>query len=144
MGGLVLNVRKGEKIYIDDDWIRIPVVTGQQQFVCENSDGTAYTVDGGDCDRQEVIPEVFVRAGRLRTDMPGMTARVYIEAPLDMKILREAPYETLQLHLESRYFLSLLWNRDPEKLADGEEEEVKLVMADLADEIERLSRGGKR
>lgn len=131
--GLILGVRAHEKIYIDDDWIRIVKVTGRQHFVLENEDGSAFTINGPDDQPQEVIPEVFVSAGLIRSNTPKASARMFIDAPREMQILREASYNTLILFEDAANLI--------EVIADGYTPAVELVER-LDKAIAKLTRGG--
>ena len=138
--GLILGVKAGEKIYVDDDWIRVVKVTGPHNFVMENEDGSGYTVNGPDDQPQEVLPEVFVSAGEIRSDAPGRIARVFIEAPREMQILRQGPYETLCLYEAAADTIDrLLGKLARVSDADGKAEEF---MKRLDSEIKNLTRGG--
>lgn len=138
--GLILGVRAHEKIYIDDDWIRIVKVTGRQHFVLENEDGTAFTVNGPDDQPQEVIPEVFISAGLIRSNTPKASARMFIDAPREMQILREASYNTLILLEEAADMI--------EALTDGQTRFTHMPAAGLVERldkaIEKLTRGGSK
>jgi sRNA-binding carbon storage regulator CsrA len=134
--GLILGVRAHEKIYIDDDWIRIVKVTGRQHFVLENEDGSAFTINGPNDQPQEVIPEVFVSAGMIRSNTPKASARMFIDAPREMQILREASYNTLLLHEEAAYMI--------ETLAPKEWESAAGLIDRLDKAIAKLTRGGKK
>ena len=138
--GLILGVRAHEKIYIDDDWIRIVKVTGRQHFVLENADGTAFTVDGPDGEPQEVIPEVFISAGLIRSNTPRASARMFIDAPREMQILREDPYNTLILLEESASMIEFLAD-DGDSIESTQAAEL-VIMLDKA--IEKLTRGGTK
>ena len=133
--GLILGVRAHEKIFIDDDWIRIVKVTGRQHFVLENEDGTAFTVNGPEDQPQEVIPEVFVSAGMIRSNTPKASARMFIEAPREMQILREASYNTLILLEEAASMI--------ESLAPDECEPAYELVTLLDTAIAKLTRGGQ-
>lgn len=139
--GLILGVKAGEKIYIEDDWIMIVKVTGPHNFVLENEDGTGYTINGPDDQPQEVLPEVFVSAGEIRGTAPGRIARVFIDAPREMKILREAPYQMLCLYEAAADTISGLLEMmampSPEFEADA-----NALVRELREEIQRLTRGG--
>lgn len=141
--GLILGVKAGEKIYVGEDWIRVVKVTGPHTFVLENEDGTAYTVNGPKDQPQEVLPEVFVSAGVIRSELPGRTARVFIAAPKEMQILRQGPYKTLCLYEEAAGLLELFLDDDilpdEENLKDARE-----LVKELDVEIDKLTRGGKR
>lgn len=132
--GLILGVRAHEKIYIDDDWIRIVKVTGRQHFVLENEDGSAFTVNGPEDQPQEVIPEVFVSAGMIRSNTPKASARMFIDAPREMQILREASYNTLILLEEAASLI--------ESLAPDDCEPAVELVGELDKAIAKLTRGG--
>ncbi|KKL67585.1 hypothetical protein LCGC14_2133500 [marine sediment metagenome] len=136
--GLILGVRAHEKIFIDDDWIRIVKVTGRQHFVLENEDGTAFTVKGPEDQPQEVIPEVFVSAGLIRSNKatPKTSARMFIDAPREMQILREASYNTLILLEEAASMI--------ESLAPDECEPATELVELLDSAIQKLTRGGSK
>ena len=141
--GLILGVKAGEKIYIADDWIRVVKVTGPHNFVLENEDGTAYTIKGAQDQPQEVLPEVFVSAGVIRSDMPGRAARVFITAPKEMQILRQGPYRTLTLYEDSVNAIEGLLEMMAMPAAEIEAD-VNELLTELKDEIKLLTRGGKR
>lgn len=108
--GLVLGVWRNERLYFGNDWVRIAEVTGQQEFVVENADGTAYTIEGDEGPNGtgiEVLPEVFIRAAPKRADAPPTQARVFIEAPREIKILRERQYKEVGLYEDARD--SIMW-----------------------------------
>ena len=139
--GLILGVKAGEKIYIDDDWIKIVKVTGPHNFVLENEDGTGYTIKGIDDQPQEVLPEVFVSAGKMRSEVPGRIARVFIAAPREMQILRQVPYKTLCFYQDAANLIETLLK------CEGAAKHQKYgggILAELDDEIKLLTRGGKK
>ncbi len=132
--GLILGVRAHEKVFVNDDWSRIVKITGRQHFVLENEDGSAYTIDGPDGDPQEVIPGVFVSAGLIRSNTPKASARMFIDAPREMRILREASYKTLILLEEAASMI--------ESLAPDDCEPATELVTMLDKAIEKLTRGG--
>ena len=139
--GLILSVKKREKIYVGDDWFRVAKVTGQQDFVVENADGTAYTISGPDDEPAQVIPEVFVSAGLSRSQVPDNQARVFIEAPQEMRILRQGPYRTLCLHEQSAEVVGRFLK--VEGLSEPWQKMGTEVLEDLDREIQKLMRGGE-
>ncbi len=144
--GLILGVKAGERIYIEDDWIKIVKVTGPHNFVLENEDGTGFTINGPEDQPQEVLPEVFVSAGEIRGTAPGRIARVFIAAPREMQILREAPYRMLCLYEESARLLTHLLEETgasiEEEAGNDVVRDVQELVKELNDEIKRLTRGG--
>lgn len=139
--GLILGVKAGEKIYIDDDWIRIVKVTGPHNFVLENEDGTGFTINGPEDQPQEVLPEVFVSAGEIRGTAPGRIARVFIDAPREMQILREAPYQMLCLYEKAASIIEALLETATMPL-ENIKPEAQALVRELDAEIKRLTRGG--
>ncbi len=139
--GLILGVKAGEKIFIDDDWIRVVKVTGPHTFALENEDGSGYTINGVDDQPQEVLPEVFVSAGKIRSELPGRIARVFIEAPREMQILRQAPYKTLCLYEDAAMAIEALVNADGEP-SEAMKKEALDIVCELREEIRNLTRGG--
>ena len=105
--GLVLGVWKNERIYIEDDYFTVVEVTGQQEFILENQDGTGFTVEADSVHKpgQEVIPEVFVKAAPPRGGLPRFQARLYIDAPRDMRIMRERPYKATEVLVRARVLI---------------------------------------
>ncbi len=134
-------MKAGEKIFIDDDWIRVVKVTGPHNFVLENEDGSGYTINGVDDQPQEVLPEVFVSAGKIRSEAPGRIARIFIEAPREMQILRQGPYETLCFLESAVAVIEALVNIDGVPTTEQKEEALDVV-SELRHEIRNLTRGG--
>lgn len=146
--GLVLAVREGERVYLNDDWVRVVRVTAPEQFVVENEDGTAFTIE--DDREHEVIPEVRISAAYDRGFHGGEDlARLYITAPRDMRILREKAWRNLRLVQSAREVIFDL-SGEVAKLAGSEEDASGLldraeeVLEDLDEAIERNTRGGRR
>ena len=105
--GLVLGVWKNERIYIEKDYFTVVEVTGQQSFVLENQDGTGFTIEADSVHSagQEVIPEVFVKAAPPRGGLPRFQARLYIDAPRDLLIMRERPYKATEVLVRARILI---------------------------------------
>ena len=140
--GLVLGVTVGEKVYIGEDWIRVVRRTGETDLVLENADQSAYTVreelDDG-IRGEEAIPGVFVKAGYVR-GAHGRQARLHIEAPQDLRILREDAYESLALHRECHDILSILRTGCDAPVGEGDDflREVDDILDDLDEQINRI------
>ena len=85
---LVLSLRKGQDFYVDDEQIVVESIRGKQSFVVKVvSTGKVHTIT--DERATEVVPDVFLSSGGRAQ---GGLARIAIEAPPDVLILRGAKY----------------------------------------------------
>lgn len=141
--GLVLGVWKGETIFVEQDWFRVVEVTGPQEFILENEDGTAYTVEADSVygPGQEIIPEVFVKAAPPRANLPKFQARLYIEAPRNMLIMRERAYKATEVLVRARALIERLEIR---VTTDIVEREFGGEITEVLDAIEREIRQNRR
>ena len=85
---LVLSLRKGQDFYVDDEQIVVESIRGKQSFdVKVVSTGKVHTIT--DEQATEVVPDVFLSSGGRAQ---GGLARIAIEAPPDVLILRGTKY----------------------------------------------------
>lgn len=86
---LVLGLRIGEKVYIDDCLVQL--VADDSQQVSLEVRGLKYPLS--DAQATEVLPDVLVSLGRDcrkgRTDRTSRTYRIAFQAPIEIKIYRE-------------------------------------------------------
>jgi hypothetical protein len=90
---LVLVLKKGQSFYVGHEKLTIEAVHSNSQFTLRKSDGTVFDII--DARTQEVLPSVFVGAGQRykQNSDTFWEARVCIEAPREIVILREDVYE---------------------------------------------------
>ena len=140
--GLVLGVWKNETIYVADDWFKVAEVTGPQEFVLENADGTAFTIEPRSEYEpgQEVIPEVFVRAAPARGNHPRFQARLYIDAPRDLLIMRQRAYEATDVLKRAQTLIDRLAEYAREDGCEDFDEEATQVQNLIEREIRKNER----
>lgn len=84
---LILTMRKGECFYVEDSRVEVTSVEGDDHFVLRDDKGREYDIT--DDKMTEIMPNVLVSVGSRGTEG---TARVAIEAPRTIMILREQNY----------------------------------------------------
>jgi sRNA-binding carbon storage regulator CsrA len=85
---LILSMKAGEDFYVGDACVSVRRITSPTSFVLRRaSDGAVFTVD--DKKAAEILPNVFVSAGHHAHEG---TARVAIDAPRELRILRGVSY----------------------------------------------------
>ena len=85
---LVLSLRRGQDFYVGDQQIEVETIRGKQSFdVRVVATGRVHTIT--DERATEVLPDVFPSSGGRAQE--GL-ARIAIEAPPDVLILRGAKY----------------------------------------------------
>lgn len=87
---LVLSLRRDESFFVDDTKIELVENTTSKSFVLRRPDGVEFPCV--DDKMVEILPDVFVGAGRQPSHDQDRVfwARVVIDAPRSVKILREA------------------------------------------------------
>lgn len=92
---LVLGLRIGEAVYVDDTPLRVDVIFSTQHVLVKNlNTGQSHNVSIGQA--YEVLPDVFVALGDRSTTV---VARLAVDAPRNMKILHGTKY--WELHQSS-------------------------------------------
>jgi hypothetical protein len=89
---LVLGVRIGEAVYVNDTPIRLDVIFSTQHVLVKNMD-TGESHDVSMAQACEVLPDVFIALGDKSTTV---VTRLAIDAPRNMKILHGTRYRQLK------------------------------------------------
>jgi sRNA-binding carbon storage regulator CsrA len=88
---LILGLKKGCSMYIGDTRVTLHTIIGPEAFriqVFQNKKKPHYLPITGE-ESTEILPSVFVSAGNGDLE----TARVVVDAPRSITILREGPYK---------------------------------------------------
>jgi sRNA-binding carbon storage regulator CsrA len=84
---LILSLREGESFYVDDHRIVLHKIKSPESFVIQTPDGKYHKIV--EAEATEALPDVMISAG-YRHEFGQ--ARIAIEAPRSMIILREHMY----------------------------------------------------
>lgn len=96
---LALGIHEGDKLYLDDEEVHVVLLKGHEHAILKCGPAF-YTIT--DKESVEVYPGVFISMGRPRERVykssgdprpnESVLARLLIEAPREIKILRESLY----------------------------------------------------
>lgn len=83
---LILGVAKGDKIFLNDVIMNVLEISEDLKDIKVSIKGATYDLD--DVTFLEVSPQIFMAVGKPRYETHGTLARIAINAPRSVKILR--------------------------------------------------------
>lgn len=95
---LVLSLKAGQDFYVGDERFIVDQVYAETHFMLARP-GTGETFEVTDLRATEILPDVFVSAGERPQ---AQLARVAIEAPSDVLVLRGDKFRNPPDHLKTR------------------------------------------
>lgn len=92
---LVLEIQKGRGFYVKDTKVTVEEIYSPSRFkLMVHDPHMSKMMEITNRTQTEIMPEVYVQAGKDQTDMRGgMLCKIAITAPPSVKILRDTLYE---------------------------------------------------
>ena len=92
---LVLEIHRGRGFYVKDTKVTVEQIFTPSRFqvMVHSKSGLSTLMEVNNKQKTEILPDVYVQAGRDQNNRGGDLCKIAITAPPNVKILRDTLYE---------------------------------------------------